>query len=236
MVKTKFNSKNNRVIISVKNLKKDYHLGSTVVRALKDVNLEIKSGEFSILFGPSGSGKTTLLNLLGLIDVPTCGTIALDGHDTVLLNRVKRAEFRLNNIGFIFQKYYLLDELTALENVFLPAVAKAGYSSSLLAKAEGMLELVGMKERTRHRPAHLSEGEKQRVAVARSLINNPAILLCDEPTASLDSDNGRIILDLLAKINKERSATVFLVTHDDRQLKYGDKVIHIADGMVQKGE
>ncbi|MDD5504010.1 MAG: ABC transporter ATP-binding protein [Candidatus Omnitrophica bacterium] len=235
MVKKGPNSKN-KVIISIKNLKKDYHLGNTVVQALKDVNLEIKSGEFSILFGPSGSGKTTLLNLLGLIDVPTCGTIVLDGHDTVSLNRIRRAEFRLNNIGFIFQKYYLLDELTALENVFLPAIAKEGYSSQLLAKAKSMLELVGLKERMRHRPAYLSEGEKQRVAVARSLINSPAILLCDEPTASLDADNGRVILDLLAKINKESSATVFLVTHDDRQLKYGDKVIHIADGMVQKGE
>ena len=127
-----------------------------------------------------------------------------------------------------------MDELNAVENVFLPALAKEGYSTQLASKAESILELVGLKDRIRHKPKHLSEGEKQRVAVARSLINEPAILLCDEPTASLDADNGKVILDLLAKINKESSATVFLVTHDERQLKYGDKVIRIADGEVAK--
>ena len=233
MVKTKPNVKS-RPIINIKNLSKDYYLGNTVVKALKNISLEIISGEFSILFGPSGSGKTTLLNLLGLIDVPTSGTIVLEGNDTSKLNRLKRADFRLNNIGFIFQKYYLLDELTALENVFLPALAKGGYSAQLLRKAESILELVGLKDRMRHSPMQLSEGEKQRVAVARSLINEPTILLCDEPTASLDADNGKIILDLLAKINKESDATVFLVTHDDRQLKYGDKIIHIADGVLEE--
>ncbi len=226
----------NRPIIQISNLSKDYYLGNTVVKALKKISLEIKGGEFSILFGPSGSGKTTLLNLLGLIDVPTAGSIVLEGHDTNRLNRVKRADFRLNNIGFIFQKYYLLDELTALENVFLPALAKGGYSSRLTGKAESILELVGLKDRIRHKPMHLSEGEKQRVAVARSLINEPTILLCDEPTASLDADNGKIILDLLAKINKESSATVFLVTHDDRQLQYGDKIVHIIDGVLEEGK
>jgi len=232
MVKNKSNAKS-RPIINIKNLSKDYYLGNTVVKALKNISLEVKNGEFSILFGPSGSGKTTLLNLLGLIDLPTNGTIVLEGNDTSKLNRLKRADFRLNNIGFIFQKYYLLDELTALENVFLPGLAKEGYSAQLLRKAESILELVGLKARMRHSPMQLSEGEKQRVAVARSLINEPTILLCDEPTASLDADNGKIILDLLAKINKESSATVFLVTHDDRQLKYGDKIIHIADGVVE---
>ena len=235
MVKNKSNAKS-RPIINIKNLSKDYYLGNTVVKALKNISLEVKNGEFSILFGPSGSGKTTLLNLLGLIDLPTNGTIVLEGNDTSKLNRLKRADFRLNNIGFIFQKYYLLDELTALENVFLPALAKEGYSAQLLRKAESILELVGLKARMRHSPMQLSEGEKQRVAVARSLINEPTILLCDEPTASLDADNGKIILDLLAKINKESSATVFLVTHDDRQLKYGDKIIHIADGVVEEGK
>lgn len=235
MVKNKSNAKS-RPIINIKNLSKDYYLGNTVVKALKNISLEVKNGEFSILFGPSGSGKTTLLNLLGLIDLPTNGTIVLEGNDTSKLNRLKRADFRLNNIGFIFQKYYLLDELTALENVFLPALAKEGYSAQLLRKAESILELVGLKARMRHSPMQLSEGEKQRVAVARSLINEPTILLCDEPTASLDADNGKIILDLLAKINKESSATVFLVTHDDRQLKYGDKIIHIADGVLGEGK
>ena len=187
-------------IMSIKNLTKEYYLGSTVIRALDKVNIEINKGEFSILCGPSGSGKTTLLNILGLIDTPTQGSIVLDGKNIEKLNRIQRADFRLNNIGFIFQKYYLLDELNAVENVFLPALAKDGYSAQLVRKAETILELVGLKGRVRHKPKYLSEGEKQRVAVARSLINEPAIVLCDEPTASLDADNGKVILDLLAII------------------------------------
>ncbi len=219
-------------IINIKNLAKEYYFSSTVIRALNKVSIKINRGEFSILCGPSGSGKTTLLNLLGLIDLPTQGSILLDGKNTEKLNRVQRADFRLNNIGFIFQKYYLLDELNAVENVFLPALAKEGHSARLVKKAENILELVGLKDRVKHKPKYLSEGEKQRVAVARSLINEPAILLCDEPTASLDADNSKVILDLLAKINKESFATVFLVTHDERQLKYGDKVIQIIDGEI----
>lgn len=222
-------------IISIKNLVKEYYLGSTVIRALNKISMRIEKGEFSILYGPSGSGKTTLLNLLGLIDTPTQGSITLDGKNTEKLNRIERTGFRLNNIGFIFQKYYLLDELNAVENVYLPAIAKEGYSTRLAKKAESILELVGLKGRIKHKPKYLSEGEKQRVAVARSLINEPTILLCDEPTASLDADNGKIILDLLAKINKESSATVFLVTHDERQLVYGDKIIRITDGNIVSG-
>jgi len=219
-------------IISIRNLVKEYYLGGTVIRALNKISITINKGEFSILYGPSGSGKTTLSNLMGLIDTPTQGSIILDGKNTERLDRMQRANFRLNNIGFIFQKYYLLDELNAVENVYLPAVAKEGYSMRIARKAESILELVGLKSRIKHKPKYLSEGEKQRVAVARSLINEPAILLCDEPTASLDADNGKIILDLLAKINKESSATVFLVTHDERQLVYGDKIIRITDGNI----
>ena len=226
----------NTAIITIRNLTKEYHINSTVITALDKVSLKINRGEFSILFGPSGSGKTTLLNLLGLIDLPTHGSIILAEKNIGRFNRLQRADFRLNNIGFIFQKYYLLDELNAVENVFLPALAKEGYSVQLAKKAESILELVGLKDRVRHKPKYLSEGEKQRVAVARSLINEPAILLCDEPTASLDADNGKVILDLLAKISKESSATVFLVTHDERQLKYGDNVIRIADGVAAADE
>ena len=219
-------------IINIKNLTKEYYIGNTVIRALNKVDIEVNRGEFSILCGPSGSGKTTLLNLFGLIDLPTQGSIVLDGKNTEKLNRLQRADFRLNNIGFIFQKYYLMEELNAAENVFLPALAREGHSTRLVKKAQSILELVGLKDRIKHKPKHLSEGDKQRVAVARSLINEPAILLCDEPTASLDADNSKVILDLLAKINKQSSATVFLVTHDERQLKYGDKIIQIADGEI----
>jgi len=223
-------------LIDVKNLRKEYKLPSNVVTALDGVDFTVAEKEFCILYGPSGSGKTTLLNLMGLIDVPTDGKIFVEGEDTQGFNRVKRADFRLNNIGFIFQKYYLLDELTAVENVLVPALAKGGNIKELSHKTEGILGLVGLKERVHHKPKHLSEGEKQRVAVARSLINEPKILLCDEPTASLDAENGTMILDLLKKINKEEGVTIFLITHDERQLSYADKIIHIADGKITKEE
>ena len=219
-------------LINIKALTKDYKLGTTIVSALRGVDITVAENEFCILCGPSGSGKTTLLNIMGLIDKPTEGKLIIDGSDVIEFQRVEAADFRLNNIGFIFQKYYLMDELSAVENVYLPAIAKDGFSSKLASKASSILELVGLKDRLHHKPKHLSEGEKQRVAVARSLINEPKVLLCDEPTASLDSENGKVVLDLLAKINKESSATVFLVTHDERQLSYGDKIIRIADGKI----
>ena len=221
-------------LINIKALTKDYKLGTTIVSALRGVDITVLENEFCILCGPSGSGKTTLLNIMGLIDKPTEGKLIIDGSDVINFGRVEAADFRLNNIGFIFQKYYLMDELSAVENVYLPAIAKDGFSSKLASKASSILELVGLKDRLHHKPKHLSEGEKQRVAVARSLINEPKVLLCDEPTASLDSENGKVVLDLLAKINKESSATVFLVTHDERQLSYGDKIIRIADGKIEK--
>ena len=221
-------------LINIKALTKDYKLGTTIVSALRGVDITVAENEFCILCGPSGSGKTTLLNIMGLIDKPTEGKLIIDGSDVIKFQRVEAADFRLNNIGFIFQKYYLMDELSAVENVYLPAIARDGFSSKLASKASSILELVGLKDRLHHKPKHLSEGEKQRVAVARSLINEPKVLLCDEPTASLDSENGKVVLDLLAKINKESSATVFLVTHDERQLTYGDKIIRIADGKIEK--
>ena len=223
-------------LINIKALTKDYKLGTTIVSALRGVDITVAENEFCILCGPSGSGKTTLLNIMGLIDKPTEGKLIIDGSDVINFGRVEAADFRLNNIGFIFQKYYLMDELSAVENVYLPAIARDGFSSKLASKASSILELVGLKDRLHHKPKHLSEGEKQRVAVARSLINEPKVLLCDEPTASLDSENGKVVLDLLAKINKESSATVFLVTHDERQLPYGDKIIRIADGKIDTKE
>lgn len=221
-----------KALIKTLNLKKEYRIGSNVVRALKGISLKIYEKEFCILYGPSGSGKTTLLNLIGVIDRPTEGEVFLEKIDVAKLSRPHLSKFRLKNIGFIFQRFYLLQELTALENVFLPAVAKDGFSHQIIKRAEYLLDLVGLKERLNHKPRHLSEGERQRVAVARSLINEPRILLCDEPIASLDAENGKIVLDLLAKINSEKSVTIFLVTHDERQLSYADKVFYISDGLI----
>jgi len=223
-----------RPLIKTLNLKKEYRVGSTVITALKEVSFKIYEGQFCILYGPSGSGKTTLLNLIGVIDRPTKGEVFLEKIDVAKLSRAKLSEFRLKNIGFIFQRFYLLEELTAIENVFLPAVAKDGFSQEVLKRSEHLLNLVGLKRRLNHKPRQLSEGERQRVAVARSLVNEPKILLCDEPTASLDAENGKIILDLLAKINSQKDVTIFLVTHDERKLTYADSIFHIADGKIIK--
>ena len=220
------------ILIKVHNLKKEYRVGNDVVAALRGISLELTKTEFAILYGPSGSGKTTLLNLLGLIDIPTGGEIFIEGINTTKLHKNRLSEFRLNNIGFIFQKYYLLEELSAIENVFLPALAKGGLTRLVLSRAGHILKMVGLGQRLKHRPRHLSEGERQRVAIARSLINEPKILLCDEPTASLDAENSQIVLDILAKINSKKSVTIFLVTHDERQLSYADNVYNLTDGIV----
>jgi ABC-type lipoprotein export system ATPase subunit len=221
-------------VIQVKNLSKEYKMASSVIHALRNINLEIAPKSYTILFGPSGSGKTTFLNLVGFIDVPTKGDIFLEGVSASKLSRLELAEFRLRHIGFIFQKFYLLEELSAVENVLLPAAAKDGFSHKAVKKAESLLDLVGLKHRLKHKPRHLSEGEKQGVAIARSLINEPHILLCDEPTASLDAENSTIVLELLKKINSEKGVTIFLVTHDERQLQYADKIFYISDGSIVK--
>ena len=221
-----------KILIRTQNLKKEYKIANSVITALKGISLEIAEKKFSLLYGPSGSGKTTLLNLIGLIDFPTKGEVFIDGVDMAELKRSKLSEFRLKNIGFIFQKFYLFEELTSVENVFLPAVAKDGFSRHILKKSEHLLDLVGLKERLHHKPRHLSEGERQRVAIARSLINEPRILLCDEPTASIDDENGKVVLDILARINSEKGVTVFLVTHDERQLSYADNVFYINNGLI----
>jgi len=219
-------------IIQVKNLTREYRIADSLIYALKGVSLEVKEGTYNMLYGPSGSGKTTLLNLMGFVDKPTEGEILLEGVDTTKLGAGKLTDFRLKNIGFIFQKFYLLEELNAIENVFLPAIAKDGFNHKAKLTAHHLLDLVGLKDRLEHKPAQLSEGERQRIAIARSLINEPKLLLCDEPTASLDAENGRIIMELISRINKEKGVTIFLVTHDEAQLKYANKVFHIRDGEI----
>jgi len=225
---------NSNPIIEITNVSKIYKIYKNSVTALKDINLKLYKNEFCALFGPSGSGKSTMLNLIGLIDKPTSGKIFLDGADVTKLSHRQLSDLRLKQIGFIFQKYYLLDELNCLENTAVSALAKDGFSKKVFQKAEHLLELVGLKNRLRHKPKHLSEGEKQRVAIARSLINEPRILLCDEPTASLDADNGNAVLDLLSKINVEKSVTVFLVTHDEMHLKYAKRIIYIRNALIVK--
>lgn len=203
--------------------------------ALRGVSFDIKEGEFVSLMGRSGSGKSTLLHQLGLLDTPTSGRVRIDGTDVLALSDTDRTRFRLKNLGYIFQEYALIAELTAFENVLLPAMALEGNHDR--EHAEDLLKLVGLADRLEHYPSELSGGEQQRVAIARSLVNKPKILYADEPTANLDSENAKLILELFVQLNKELNQTILMVTHEPDDKKYVDRVIHMKDGVLaKKGE
>jgi len=221
--------------IKVKNLKKTY-LGKVPTYALRDISFEIKKGEFIAIMGKSGSGKSTLLHQLGLLDTPTEGELFIDDVNVLKLNDREKTLFRLQRLGYVFQEYALILELTALENVLLPAFALNGSHQSYKERAAGMLDKVGLKDRVDHRPNELSGGEQQRVAIARALINNPKILFADEPTANLDSTSSKEILELFKKLNKEMGQTIVLVTHEPDDRKYVDRVLWIKDGLLEKEE
>lgn len=219
--------------IKVKNLKKTYS-GKVPTYALKGVSFEIEQGEFVAIMGKSGSGKSTLLHQLGLLDTPTEGELIIDDVDASKLSDQEKTTFRLQRLGYVFQEYALIFELTALENVLLPAFALNGSHRSYKERAVEILDKVGLKERVNHRPFELSGGEQQRVAIARALINNPKILFADEPTANLDSDSSKEILELFKKLNKELGQTIVLVTHEPEDEKYVDRIIWVKDGLLVK--
>lgn len=221
--------------IKVKNLKKTY-LGKVPTYALRDISFEIKEGEFIAIMGKSGSGKSTLLHQLGLLDTPTEGGLLIDDVNVLKLNDREKTLFRLQRLGYVFQEYALIFELTALENVLLPAFALNGSHQSYRERAADMLDKVGLRDRVDHRPNELSGGEQQRVAIARALINNPKILFADEPTANLDTNSSREILELFKKLNKELRQTIVLVTHEPDDRKYVDRVLWIKDGLLEKEE
>lgn len=220
-------------MIKVKDLHKVYGKDSTVVHALKGINMEVEPGEFVAIMGRSGSGKSTLLHLLGLLDTPTSGEICIENMNISKLPEKEKVRFRLEKLGYIFQEYSLLGELTALENVYLPALSVAWYSNYEKRAAE-MLETVSLGERLKHYPNELSGGEQQRVAVARALINGPSILFADEPTASLDATSAAVILELFRRLNKDLGQTIVMVTHEPEDEKYVDRVIWLKDGLVEK--
>ncbi len=220
-------------MIKVTNLKKTY-TGRVPTLALKGVSFEIKKGEFVAIMGRSGSGKSTLLHQLGLIDTPTEGQIFLDNTDILKLSDSQKTLYRLQNLGYVFQEYALIAELTALENVYLPALALEGNHDR--EKAKEMLEMVGLGERLDHYPNEISGGEQQRVAVARALINKPKILFADEPCANLDSISSKVVLELFRKLNKELDQTIVMVTHEPDDEKYVDRVIWMKDGLIEKGD
>ncbi len=219
------------MIIEVKKLKKTYG-GKIPTHALKGVSFEVEKGEFIALMGRSGSGKSTLLHQLGLLDSPSSGDIIIDGINTINFTKKQKNEFRLKKLGYVFQAYALLPELTALESIYLPLMLSGVSKSQYIKKALEMLEKVGLSERRNHLPKEMSGGEQQRVAIARALINEPAILFADEPTANLDSESSETILKLFKKLNKEIGQTIIMVTHEPDDRKYVDRVIWLKDGVI----
>jgi len=187
------------------------------------------------IMGPSGSGKTTLLNILGLLDTPSVGSYKLGGDEVAKLPDRRRSQLRNKRFGFVFQVYNLLPRLTAIENVMIPLIYGGVPRRERRPRAEAALEAVGLKERMRHRPSELSGGEQQRVAIARALVNEPSVILADEPTGNLDSKSGEAIMDLIQQLHKERKVTVLLVTHNTAVAERAERVIHMQDGQVANG-
>lgn len=222
------------MIIKAQSLTRTYRLGTSVIQALKDVNLEIQEGAFVSITGPSGSGKTTLLNLIGLIDQPTSGKIFFNGQDVSNLSGKERRKIRLQNIGFVFQTFNLLPTLTALENVELPMALSNVSQSEQRGKATRLLEVVGLAHRLQHQPKELSVGEMQRVAIARALANNPSVIIADEPTGELDSKTGTEIINLLLGLCRKQKTAVVVATHDEKVAEIADKKYALQDGKIRE--
>lgn len=219
-------------MLEARNIHKSYGNIKKPLLVLRGVDLKVEKGDFVVIAGPSGAGKSTLLNILGGLDFPSSGKIIFQGEDIYGLSDEGLSEKRNKNIGFVFQFYYLLSELTVLENVLLPGIIKKEQYSKVRDMAMELLIQVGLGNRVGHYPPQLSGGEKQRVAVVRSLINSPQLLLCDEPTGNLDSVSGEEIISLIRKINIQNKMTVVLVTHNMELAKQADKIYHLKDGLL----
>lgn len=222
-------------MLTLKHVSKVYKTGKESVKALKNINLEIADGEFLIIVGPSGSGKSTLLNMIGGLDRPNSGKIAIDGININELNDKKLSRIRNSEIGFVFQDFHLEPHLTLLENIELPMIfAKKDKKtkSQIRTRSMEMANALGLKNRISHKPGQVSGGQKQKAAIARALINGPKILLADEPTGNLDSLTGKKIIDLLKDIHKEHKMTLIIVTHDKDIAKHAKRIIEIRDGIL----
>ncbi|HEX4212757.1 MAG TPA: ABC transporter ATP-binding protein [Candidatus Dormibacteraeota bacterium] len=216
--------------IRVDHLGKVYRMGRVSVPALDDVSLTVTEGDMVCIMGRSGSGKSTLLRQLGLIDRPTEGEVQIQGMDVTALSERGRARLRLESLGYVFQEYALLPELTARENVYLPAMMLGGSGHDHRRRALELLELVGLGDRVDHRPRELSGGEQQRVAIARALVNEPQIIYADEPTANLDSQSARTVMETLRRLNRELGVTVLFVSHDPEDAQYAKRLVQLKDG------
>ena len=222
------------MLIELRDIYKIYQMGDVEVHAVGGVNLAVEKGELISIMGPSGSGKSTLMNIIGLLDQPTSGAYWLEGADVAKLDENTLAEIRNRRIGFVFQSYNLLARTTALDNVELPLIYSG--TKNRRRKAREALETVGLGDRVDHRPNELSGGQQQRVAIARALVNDPDIILADEPTGNLDTKTGLEIIDLFQQLNKERGITILFVTHDPEIADFTRRIIHIRDGAIEHNQ
>ena len=222
--------------LEVRNIVKNYRLGKTVIEVLRGVDFNVPRGSWTALLGASGSGKTTLLNILGTLEHPDSGEIIYNGINYRSLNARRSNKFRNRNIGFIFQLYHLLPELTLLQNVMLPGMFGSG-RRDLKQQATKLLDKVGLSGRLKHRPGELSGGEQQRAAIARALLNSPELILADEPTGNLDSATGNEILELFKRLHaEEQEVTIFMITHSNQVAALADRVLHLQDGQIMAAD
>ena len=221
------------MLLNLSHIYKDYQQEKLVVPVLKDVSLSVEEGEYVAIMGPSGSGKTTLMNIIGCLDLPTSGSYELSGQDVLACKDRELADVRLNSIGFVFQSFHLLPRESALENVALPLINAGVKKADREKRAAAALERVGLADRVDFKPTQLSGGQKQRVAIARAMVNNPKILLADEPTGALDSKSGKQIMELFERLNEE-GVTIVMITHDAKIASYAKRVIRIIDGEIEE--
>ena len=221
------------MLLNLSHIYKDYQQEKLVVPVLKDVSLSVEEGEYVAIMGPSGSGKTTLMNIIGCLDLPTSGSYELSGQDVLACKDRELADVRLNSIGVVFQSFHLLPRESALENVALPLIYAGVKKADREKRAAAALERVGLVDRVDFKPTQLSGGQKQRVAIARAMVNNPKILLADEPTGALDSKSGKQIMELFDRLNEE-GVTIVMITHDAKIASYAKRVIRIIDGEIEE--
>ncbi len=219
-------------VTKVENVTKTYTIGKIETNALRGISMSIENGEFTALVGPSGSGKTTLLQLIGCLDQPTTGQVFINGKDVSKLNRDQRADLRRGTIGFVFQFFALIPTLTAYENVEMPLLLNGVNSTERRERVMSLLDSVGLADRAHHRPDQLSGGEQQRVAVARALSTRPLLVLADEPTANLDTENGKQVMETMVRLNQETGVTFVFATHDPRVIHYARRVVTLRDGLI----